>query len=363
MIALSGVRSSCDMLARNSDLCLLASSSSRLLAWISLNRREFWIAITAWSAKVLSSASSLSLNGCGGLRETWIAPTPRPSQSIGAKAIEKLPFTAAMRSNGAGTPGVGEHVGKVDDAPLADRDLGRRALDRPRKFAGDRADDVDRVRRLGAKAARAQQAVVVDQVDAEPARREQPLAAVEDLVEHRLGVGDRAADDLQHLGGRGLLLERLLGLVEQANVLDRDDGLVGEGLEQIGLALRRSPDSGQATTIAPIGWPSFSKGAPIMRRQWPTPAACRSYAGSLSASSSLWTRPDRMTRPLIIAGLGGPGRSGARRRSPRRASCASPPGGRAGRRSGRPPTRGCRRGAMRCRGSPRRPARRRSATG
>ncbi len=29
MIAFSGVRSSCDMLARNSDLCLLAASSSR----------------------------------------------------------------------------------------------------------------------------------------------------------------------------------------------------------------------------------------------------------------------------------------------------------------------------------------------
>ena len=88
MIALSGVRSSCDMLARNSDLCLLAISSSRLFAWISLNRREFWIAITAWSAKVFSSVSSLSVNGCGGMRETWSEPTPRPSQSMGAKAIE-----------------------------------------------------------------------------------------------------------------------------------------------------------------------------------------------------------------------------------------------------------------------------------
>ena len=105
MIALSGVRSSCDMLARNSDLCLFASSSSRLLAWISSKRREFWIAITAWSAKVLSSASSLSLNGCGGSRETWIAPTPRPSHSIGAKAMEKLPPARAIRSSDAGASG------------------------------------------------------------------------------------------------------------------------------------------------------------------------------------------------------------------------------------------------------------------
>ena len=37
---------------------------------------------------------------------------------------------------------------------------------------------------------------------------------------------------LQHLAGRGLLLERLLGLVEQAHVLDRDHRLVGEGAQQ-----------------------------------------------------------------------------------------------------------------------------------
>ena len=35
MIALSGVRSSCDIDARNADLCLLAISSWRLFSWIS----------------------------------------------------------------------------------------------------------------------------------------------------------------------------------------------------------------------------------------------------------------------------------------------------------------------------------------
>ena len=63
MMAFSGVRSSCDMLARNSDLCWLATSSWRLFSWISLNRRTFSIAITAWSAKVSRSAICLSVNG------------------------------------------------------------------------------------------------------------------------------------------------------------------------------------------------------------------------------------------------------------------------------------------------------------
>ena len=37
--------------------------SSRLLAWSSVKRRTFSMAITAWSAKVLSSSICLSVNG------------------------------------------------------------------------------------------------------------------------------------------------------------------------------------------------------------------------------------------------------------------------------------------------------------
>ena len=53
MMALSGVRSSWLMLARNCDLCWLASASWRLLSWISSNSRTFSMAIAAWSAKVV----------------------------------------------------------------------------------------------------------------------------------------------------------------------------------------------------------------------------------------------------------------------------------------------------------------------
>ena len=64
-------------------------------------------------------------------------------------------------------------------------------------------------------------------------------------VEHRLQIERRAADDLEHVGGRGLLGERLLDLpgarlhlVEQANVLDRNHGLVGESSHHLHLARR-----------------------------------------------------------------------------------------------------------------------------
>jgi hypothetical protein len=49
--------------------------------------------------------------------------------------------------------------------------------------------------------------------------------------EHRLKLAGRRADDLEHVGGGGLLLQRFgkivrtpAQLVEQPSVLDRDDG-------------------------------------------------------------------------------------------------------------------------------------------
>ena len=70
---------------------------------------------------------------------------------------------------------------------------------------------------------------------------EQPLAAREDRVEHRRRVRDRAADRRQHLAGRALLVERLLGLLEQPHVLERDRRLVAEGLQQRDLPLGERP--------------------------------------------------------------------------------------------------------------------------
>jgi hypothetical protein len=51
-------------------------------------------------------------------------------------------------------------------------------------------------------------------------------------IEHRLQVEGRAADDFEHVGGGGLLLEGFPQLVEQARVLDGDHGLAGKILHQ-----------------------------------------------------------------------------------------------------------------------------------
>ena len=44
-------------------------------------------------------------------------------------------------------------------------------------------------------------------------------------LEHGLKIERRAANDLQHVGGRGLLLQRLAQLVEQPRVFDGDHRL------------------------------------------------------------------------------------------------------------------------------------------
>src|SRR5262245_10522617 len=54
-------------------------------------------------------------------------------------------------------------------------------------------------------------------------------------IEDGLQVEGRAADDLEHVGGRGLLLKGFAQFIQEASVLDGDDGLRGEVLDQLDL--------------------------------------------------------------------------------------------------------------------------------
>ena len=54
----------------------------------------------------------------------------------------------------------------------------------------------------------------------------------EHRVEHRRQIAGRGVDDLQYLGGRGLLLQRLALLGDQPRILHRDHRLRGEVLQQ-----------------------------------------------------------------------------------------------------------------------------------
>ena len=74
-------------------------------------------------------------------------------------------------------------------------------------------------------------------------------------------------DDLQHLRGRRLLLQRfgeivgaLAQLVEQPRVLDGDDGLGGKVRDQLDLLVGERPHLLTVDDIKPIGWSSLSIG-------------------------------------------------------------------------------------------------------
>src|SRR5262245_18285725 len=51
--------------------------------------------------------------------------------------------------------------------------------------------------------------------------------------EHRNKIEGRAADDLEHVGGSRLLLQRFSQLIQKARVLDRDDSLTRKALNQL----------------------------------------------------------------------------------------------------------------------------------
>src|SRR5262249_7959832 len=70
----------------------------------------------------------------------------------------------------------------------------------------------------------------------------QPHSRLGKRIEHALQVECRAANDLEHVGGGRLLLQRFAQLVEQASILDGYDGLGGEILDQIYLLIVEGAD-------------------------------------------------------------------------------------------------------------------------
>src|SRR6266481_8673270 len=85
--------------------------------------------------------------------------------------------------------------------------------------------------------------------------------ALNDRIENRLHIVRRARNDSQDLAGGGLPAERLcqvavagLQLLEQAHVLDGDDGLVGESLKEGDLLIGEGPKLGSVDRNRPNGY-------------------------------------------------------------------------------------------------------------
>ena len=98
-MALSGVLSSWLMLARNCDLCRLASASSRLFSSMSAKRRACSIAMTHCAAKVSRRPTVESGNAPGSRRRTTSAPTMRSGWRSGMTSAARKPASATSLSH------------------------------------------------------------------------------------------------------------------------------------------------------------------------------------------------------------------------------------------------------------------------
>ncbi len=71
----------------------------------------------------------------------------------------------------------------------------------------------------------------------------QPGRRLHQRIKNGLQIESRPADDLEHVSGSGLLLERFAQFIEQARILNSDNGLIGEASGQINLLFRKWMDA------------------------------------------------------------------------------------------------------------------------
>ena len=234
-------------------------SSASFVSW---NRRTFSIAMTAWSAKVWSSRSASGK----GAPATAMASDRTPSRSSGRRAASESRAGRA-RSLPSGTLDRLRSADEPDRAPC-DRTVPRMtATCRPVTHQA-----------CGAPPGGTLPIQARDQADASQAGRARTTAS-------RRAARRSASwiDHPQDLGGGGLLIERLFRLVEQADVLDGDDGLGGEGLKESDLLVGERLDLHPADDDRPMETPLLSNG---VLRKVRTPRAAAGLSGYSAATAA-----------------------------------------------------------------------------
>jgi len=97
MITLSGVRSSCDIVATNSDLRWLAARRSP-------TRRAFCSATAAWCASPSASAASRASGARPGVQRTVRIPSTLPPHSMGTLSSDSQPSREIHGAASRGRP-------------------------------------------------------------------------------------------------------------------------------------------------------------------------------------------------------------------------------------------------------------------
>ena len=77
--------------------------------------------------------------------------------------------------------------------------------------------------------------IAIDAINQSVSRVAQPCGAVRYRIQNRLNVCRRAGDHAQDFTRSSLLLQGFLKFLEQPDVLNGDDCLVGEGFEKLDL--------------------------------------------------------------------------------------------------------------------------------
>src|SRR5262249_16412439 len=101
--------------------------------------------------------------------------------------------------------------------------------------------------------------IPVDAKDQRIARLAQPRRILRHSIQNWLHIRRRAGDDAQDLTRRSLLLQRLLEFLEQSHVFDGNDGLIGEGFEQLNLRRSEGADLGPTCAEMSNGFPPLAK--------------------------------------------------------------------------------------------------------
>src|SRR4029453_13873142 len=137
-------------------------------------------------------------------------------------------------------------VSKIDFVPVEDGCAGDKLVRQRHRIAPPQGLETGLVR--PANSGKFDQ-IVVGKRNGHDRFREQVQPAAHDGVEDRLRVGRRVADNFENFRGRGLLLQRfrkiisaLAQFVQQARVLDGDDGLGCEILNQLDLFVGEGTD-------------------------------------------------------------------------------------------------------------------------
>ena len=312
MTALSGVRSSWDMLARNSDLWRLATASSADLVSSSWNNRAFTMAIDDWDANVRSSStiSGRELPDRASAdhqhpddqvcRGPWARRAPTASRPAGAPR-------GAHRAGASVTSATcsGRRWVTARPTSVVERGIGRLAEPGQQLVAGaERRPDQEPV------------GLVVVLHDRAAVGAREAYRVGDDPVQHLVRIEGRAHDlselaeglDLLHLGGqiRSAGLQR----THQLDLAERDRRLGREVVQHPHLVVAERRDLRCATSRGlrrprrpASSEPRGACGSPASR--W---RSCRPYSASPSTSGDLLGphvvhHPADEARPAALDGV------------------------------------------------------------